>query len=191
MRAVVFCLWSNPVAMPSPFYILSGLVPFFSLPLSLAFTFTPTGQTVELDGIPYYIPAQPVTTIQTYSPLHRKAQGSGGLTPLTVVSTTGSSYGSSDLDATIANFTKTDDVFSAGFLEAVYVQYTGAKQYGGHRGGWGKPGIGANGTQAVYSSSVGADDAVPPGPYFMSSSGAVYEVRRTIVIMWLFCKNTG
>ncbi|KAK4540412.1 hypothetical protein LTR36_009269 [Oleoguttula mirabilis] len=147
-----------------------------SVGTAVSFTFAATGQTVQLDGIPYYLPASPVTTIGTYGPLHKKAEGSGGLTPLTVVTTSGPGY--SDLSSIIANFTSADDVFSEGFLEAVYIQYTG-KEYGRRGwGGYGGKGLGTNGTEAVYSSYVTNGTAIPQGPYFISSSGAIYEAWR-------------
>ncbi|KAK3620726.1 hypothetical protein LTR56_023243 [Elasticomyces elasticus] len=139
------------------------------LPSTLCFTFAPTGQTVELDGISYYLPAIPVSTLKTYSPLHKKAQSSGGLTPLTVITTDAST----DLSTHTANWTTVDDVFTSAFLEAVYLQLTSpSKPYGYH--GHGSPGL--NGT--VYSASVTNTTAIPEGPYFLSATGAIYEAWR-------------
>lgn len=157
--------------------LFSAFAALHLLATAFSFTFTPTGQTVELDGIPYYLPASAVTTIATYSPLHKKAQSSGGLTPLTVVTTSGPGY--SDIASIISNFTGADDVFTEGFLEAVYIQYTGIRPYG-KRGwsGYGGQSLGTNGTEAVYSSYVSNSTAIPQGPYFISSSGAIYEAWR-------------
>lgn len=139
-----------------------------------AFTITPTGQTVELDGIPYYIPATPVTSLKG---IPHKLSGPGKLTPLTVVSTTNLAYGASDFSSTISNFSASDDVFSDGFLESVYVQYVG-KSYG-HRGNFSpKLGYGMNGTLTVWSTAVSSQDSIPNGPYFLSSTGAVFEAWR-------------
>jgi hypothetical protein len=137
-----------------------------------SFSFAPTGQTVELDGIPYYLPANPVTTLPTYGPLHRKAESSGGLSPLTVVTTSGPGY--SDLSAIVSNWSSIDDVFSEGFLEAVYIQYTGGSPPGRYAAGW----VGTNGTAAVSRSHVSNTTAIPQGPYFISSTGAVYKAWR-------------
>ncbi|KAK0939281.1 hypothetical protein LTR29_009157 [Friedmanniomyces endolithicus] len=142
------------------------------LPGTLCYTFASTGQTVELDGIPYYLPGTPVCTILTHGQLHEMAQSSGGLTPLTVVTTSGP--GSSDLRSLVSNWTTIDDVFSAGFLEAVYIQYTGVKPYGYS----GSSSLGFNGTKAVYSTFVTNGTLLPQGPYFMTSTGAVYQAWR-------------
>lgn len=149
------------------FHLLSAVAAVNLFRATFSFSFTSTGQTVELDGIPYYLPGEPVMTIGTYGPLHRKAESSGGLTPLTVVTTSGPGY--SDVTGVISNWTSIDDVFSNGFLEAVYIQYTGASPYVGR---------GINGTAAVYSSYVTDATRIPQGPYFMSSGGAVYEAWR-------------
>lgn len=139
-----------------------------------AFTFTPTGQTVELDGVAYYLPATPATSLKN---IPHKLSGPGSLTPLTVVSTSNLAYGASDFSATIANFTASDDVFSSGFLEAVYVQYVG-KSYG-HRGNFApKLGHGLNGTSVVWSGAMSSQDSISNGPYFLSSTGAVFEAWR-------------
>ncbi|KAI6799940.1 amidase signature enzyme [Hortaea werneckii] len=140
-------------------------------------TFAPTGQTVELDSTPYFVPAQAVTTIDHHGPLHKKAASSGGLTPITVVTTNGPGY--NDINALISNFTAVDDVFSHGFLENVYIQYTGMKPTGRH--GWGGHGDklpGLNGTDTVMTTHVTNGSAIPPGPYFMSTSGALYQAWR-------------
>ncbi|KAK1818432.1 hypothetical protein LTR12_007112 [Friedmanniomyces endolithicus] len=100
------------------------------------------------------------------------AQSSGGLTPLTVITTSGP--GSSDLRSIVSNWTTVDDVFSAGFLEAVYIQYTGVKPYGYQ----GSSSLGFNGTKAVYSTFVTNGTTLPQGPYFMTSAGAVYQAWR-------------
>lgn len=149
--------------------------------LSFSFTFTPTGQTVELDGVSYYLPSTPVTTIKSYGPLHGKAISSGGVTPLTVVTTSSSAYSASDFSSTVSSFAATDDVFSEGFLEAIYVQIVGAKSYSYN--GWNSSSVtgfgnATNGTEAVYISYVSNGTAIPQGPYFMSASGDVYQAWR-------------
>ena len=98
------------------------------------------------------------------------AKLNGGLTPLTIVTTDSETYNNQDLTATTTNFTATDDVFSEGFLQATYVQYTGNS----------KPTFQStsNSSTPLYMSSVSEAAALPPGPYFLSVSGAVYQAWR-------------
>jgi hypothetical protein len=107
------------------------LLAFHLLSPTLALKLSLTGQTVVLDGTPFYVPAEPVAVLDTTS-LPRRIKDSD-LTPLTVVSTDDFSFNVQSFEAAVSNFTSTDDVFSAGFLESVYVQYTG-QQSSGRRG---------------------------------------------------------
>lgn len=145
-----------------------------------AFTFKSTGQTVELDGVSYYLPPDPASTLPAHNPLLKAATASGGLLPVTVITTSSAGYDSSDLAATIANYTATDDVFSAGFLEALYIQYTDVKPYGYQKRAFVPKFVGnaTNGTEVVASTFVSNTTALPVGPYFVSSTGAVYEAWR-------------
>ncbi|KAK4503796.1 hypothetical protein PRZ48_004711 [Zasmidium cellare] len=143
---------------------------------SLASTVCRTGQTVELDGIPYYLPATPVTTLH-HNDFHGTFTKDNTLTPLTVITANGSSYGGSDLANTIASYKADDDVFSEGFLEAIYVQYIGFKPRG-HDWKAASYSNATNGTAAVLHQQVEKSSVIPPGPYFISSTGAVYEAWR-------------
>ncbi|KAK5180323.1 hypothetical protein LTR16_010520, partial [Cryomyces antarcticus] len=73
--------------------------------------------TVNLNDVPYYIPPRSVGTLPANRGLIKAATSAGGLLPLTVISTTSFTYGSSDLAATVADYTASDDVFQDGFLE--------------------------------------------------------------------------
>ncbi|KAK3678997.1 hypothetical protein LTR78_001450 [Recurvomyces mirabilis] len=138
---------------------------------ALSYSLSSTGQTVELDGVAYYVPGTPVHTIQNYGNSWGRPK-SEGLTPLTVITTTSAAV--HDLGLVVANWTTIDDVFSAGFLESVYIQYTGSKPYG--RPGYGN--LGFNGTATVYTASATNTTAIPQGPYFVSPTGAIYEAWR-------------
>jgi Asp-tRNA(Asn)/Glu-tRNA(Gln) amidotransferase A subunit family amidase len=131
-----------------------------------------TGQTVVLDGISYYIPAETVATLDASS-LPQKVKGAD-LTPLTVIATGSFSYNAEAFETAISNFTSSDDVFCAGFLESVYVQYTGQQSYGF------SPQLTSvqNVTDAVWSSTVSLNTSIPNGPYFLTSSGAVHQAWR-------------
>jgi hypothetical protein len=153
---------------------------FFSVALLasnvLVYTFasvlSTTGRTVVLDGISYYVPAETVATLDASS-LPGKVKDAD-LTPLTVITTESFSYNAEAFEATISDFTSSDDVFSAGFLESVYVQYTGPQSYGF------SPQLRnvQNVTDAVWSSTVSQNTGIPNGPYFLTSSGAVHQAWR-------------
>ena len=82
-----------------------------------------TGMTVILNDIPYYIPAAPVATIHIRPNQLNAGTSAAGLVPLTVVETTSLTLTQSDLEAIIANYTASDDVFQTGFLEGTYSLY--------------------------------------------------------------------
>jgi hypothetical protein len=152
-----------------------ALLAFDLLSLTLASKLSLTGLTVVLDGTPFYVPAEPVAVLDPSS-LPRRIKDSD-LTPLTVVSTDDLAYDTQAFEAAVSNFTSTDDVFSAGFLESVYVQYTG-QQSSGRRGFAPKLTNVQNVTNAVWSNAVSSNESIPSGPYFVSSSGAVYQAWR-------------
>lgn len=141
---------------------------------TLASSLSTTGKTVQLDGVSYYVPAEPVATLEQSS-LPNKVKKSG-LTPLTVITTDNFGYSTEDFSAAVTNFTSTDDVYSSGFLESVFVQYTG--QSYGRRSFSPKLKKADNVTDAIWSSQVSEDAKIPHGPYFLSSTGAVYEAWR-------------
>ncbi|KAF2726247.1 amidase signature enzyme [Polychaeton citri CBS 116435] len=147
---------------------------------SYSVALTLTGQTVELDGVYYYVPSTSVGSIS------QRPGGSGwsgaksgasvSLTPLTIVTANGTAagqYSSQQLDSAVAHFEATDDVFSSGFLEAVYVQYIGDRPRGRPA-----PGNSIKGVDHVYSTYVSGGSLIPAGPYFLSASGDVHQAWR-------------
>ncbi|CZT17353.1 related to D-mandelate dehydrogenase [Ramularia collo-cygni] len=144
-----------------------------------SYSLVPTGQTVELDGVPYYLPAEPVTTLHDENTLRSKALECGGLVPLTVVITNSTQYNSQNLQTTISTYAATDDVFSNGFLAAIYIQQTDIKPRGYSRSDLDLRTT-TNTTNSIVSSTLISDrsNMVPPGPYFLASTGAVYQAWR-------------
>lgn len=136
---------------------------------SFSYSLTPTGQTVKLDGVSYYLPATPVTKV-VQKELISKAESSGALLPVTVVISNTSTFSATDVSRTVEAYKGIDDVFSEGSLEAVYVQHTGRLQ---------TPYANTTNNTSILVSSVASNGTViPPGPYFVSSTGAVYEAWR-------------
>ena len=81
-----------------------------------AIAFSSTGSTVELNGIPYYVPPNSVAKLQIDQNLSNAASLNAGLLPLTVVKTNGTTYQNNDLQRTVESYLASDDVFQTGFL---------------------------------------------------------------------------
>jgi hypothetical protein len=143
---------------------------------SFALKFTPTGQTVQLDGTSYYLPADFVSTINVPKHLKKALDTAGGLLPLTVVNAKSFEYGEKDFGQDIARYTASDDVFSKGFLEAVYVQYPNLSN---HRyPGFSAPKLSGNGSAGVVVTGFVGNASIPSGPYFVTTTGAVLEAWK-------------
>ena len=92
------------------------------LNLASALSLTFTGSTLVLNDIPYYVPATPYTTISFPASL-KSAASAGGLVPVTVVSGVSASNSSlSTLEDIIGGF-ESDDVWSEGFLEGMFMNH--------------------------------------------------------------------
>ncbi|KAI5359507.1 putative amidase [Septoria linicola] len=149
---------------------ISGL-----LEAASSFTFSSTGRTVELDGIYYYLPAEPVATLDHLVAQRKNTASPRHLSPLTVVTANGSDYMSQSLSAAITNYKTIDDVFSEGFLSTIYVQYTSPKPRGFSTPTFANS---TNGTTQVFSSHANTSNVLPNGPYFLSSSGDIFQAWR-------------
>ncbi|KAF4550487.1 Amidase-like protein 8 [Elsinoe fawcettii] len=159
------------------FAILRSLAISLLTCLVLAQGLTKTGQTVQLDGNYYYIPATSVAEVPAFAFLRisRNVERAGGLLPLTVLRTTFQGFGSRDFSTTTDRFLKDDDVFARGFLASIYVQYTGF----GSRENTGDASSERLGTGAAVTSAFVSDErAVPEGPYFVDGSGRIYQAWR-------------
>ena len=89
--------------------LISAIVSLLSFAELGASQLVSTGQTVNVNGIPYYVPATPLTTVATRG--LRRLHSPGGLVPVTVADS------STNLQVTIQGYGKVDDVWSTGFLE--------------------------------------------------------------------------
>lgn len=74
-----------------------------------------TGQTVTVSGIPYYVPATPLTIVTTRK--SRRLHSLGELVPVTVAENP------TNLQLTIQGYGEVDDVWSTGFLEGEIRQH--------------------------------------------------------------------
>jgi hypothetical protein len=123
-----------------------------------AWSVTNTGFTSELDGIYYYSPPTAVGSIELPSSLASSITP-GSYAAISVVSTDDAAFQASSL----AESFSVDDVWTEAFAETVYVQYTGT---------------GALSTGYSSSLIAGNGTSFPSGPYFVSSTGSLYEVHR-------------
>lgn len=95
-------------------------VTFLCLVLSITSSLAasvPTGQTVQVGGIPYFVPAfrsaqLPASAIKTFRSLFDQ---DAELVPLTVVTTTLSGSSTLDLRTTLDGYKASDDVYTTGF----------------------------------------------------------------------------
>ncbi|THW52626.1 amidase signature enzyme [Aureobasidium pullulans] len=144
---------------------------------SFAFKFTPTGQTVQLDGASYYIPPDVVSTITVSKHLKKALDSAGGLLPFTVVNANSFDYGERDFSQAITSYTSTDDVFSKSFLEAIYVQYSGVSSH--KYPGFSAPKLSGNSSVGVVTTGFASNtSSIPAGPYFVTSTGAVHQAWK-------------
>jgi hypothetical protein len=144
--------------------LLRGACALLLLSPAVIAAVTNTGFTVALNGISYYVPPHVVATIAVLS---NKTLPVGHFAAVTVLSTDEPTFSSTELAAIKLNFTATDDVWQDGFSDATYLQYTGSGVFASSAE------LGHVTVAPCKSSAV-----VPTGPYFMSSSGALYEAHR-------------
>lgn len=78
------------------------------------------GKLVTLDGIGYWVGSTAVSGLSSSRTLNWNWTASD-IVPLTIIQTNATDFTSSDLDETIAKFTASDDVFSPGFLEGMFL----------------------------------------------------------------------
>lgn len=79
---------------------------------------TSTGSTVNLNGIPYYIPGSPFASIAKLQSqtLTGKKSVFGGLVPITIVGTNSVTFNLVDLHQKLRTYGEKDDVWNEGFL---------------------------------------------------------------------------
>ena len=73
-----------------------------------------SGQTLDLDGISYYLPPEPFTVVSAF-PVDG-LYSAGGLVPVTVVGTSDMQINQDRLSTIIEEYGKLDDIWNPGFL---------------------------------------------------------------------------
>lgn len=136
-----------------------------SLTICRAWSISSTGFTSSVNETYYYSPPYVVGKITIPSSL-ASAITASGYAPITIITTDDATFNSQSLVALKANYTASDDVWSEAFAGVIYLQYTG------------------NGTISSALSidnlivANGSSTTITAGPYFLSSTGAVYEAHR-------------
>ncbi|KAF2091894.1 glutamyl-tRNA amidotransferase [Saccharata proteae CBS 121410] len=128
------------------------LLVLFTISTAECLAFSPTGSTVTLNGIPYFVPPTPVDFIS----IEPSQYDSIGLRPITIVSTDDKGFSASKFSDLLANWTASDDVFQDGFLETIFLQRI---------------------TPTPIDVNL-SFKTIPPGPYFVSPSGAIHQAWR-------------
>ena len=114
-----------------------------------------------LNGFTYYIPASPFVVLPKFSTF-AGLPSAGGLVPVTVIG--GAANASFNSIAQISATFGSDDVWNEGFLEAVLSQsFSTARAF--------------NQSVVVVNLPINSSP-IPPGPYFASLSGALYQPYR-------------
>ena len=165
-------------------------------------TIAQTGQTVQVNGIDYYVAPSSVNIIDlTADDISSALRGEDiDLVPLTVLGDSSKSFTSAEFISLVNNYTATDDVFNTGFLQsksaqkkshslanhfpAVFVTHIGsgsahAQPLGGTLHDFGTQLIMFDRPYGSSQSVTGWRKSIPPGPYFMSAStGNVFQAYR-------------
>ncbi|KAE8555746.1 hypothetical protein TMatcc_003017 [Talaromyces marneffei ATCC 18224] len=126
-----------------------------------------TGQIVTLNGLPYYLPPEPVNSIM----LPAGAKLNSGLNALTVFRPTSLPFGKEELETTVESYLSEDDVFANEFLQVIYIRSNEETDN-----------TLSHSNLTRYSAKLvltGSAD-LPPGPYFLSSEGHVYQALRLL-----------
>ncbi|GJE97694.1 amidase signature enzyme [Phanerochaete sordida] len=147
-----------------------AIIAFGGTTIANAFQVSPSGMTVVLDGISYFVPPTPVASFSLgHSSQASSLKSAGTLVPFTFVNANGRSFGVSDLDSAISKNGAADDVWSKGFLSGVYILSSASHSL--------KPG---SGVEVILSSKdTPLSKAIPPGPYVVdTSSGSIFEAWR-------------
>ncbi|KAL4971059.1 glutamyl-tRNA(Gln) amidotransferase, subunit A [Aspergillus stella-maris] len=130
---------------------------------------TQNGRLAVVDGINYYVGEVPVSTLSPIPALMSSSETdseSPDIIPITVVQSKAQLFRSENLEKAISNFTRDDDVFQKGFLQAksyhdsfLIVSPTYHSQEG------------------ILTANL--TEQIPQGPYFMSTAtGSLYQAFR-------------
>ncbi|KAG6877075.1 hypothetical protein C0993_010462 [Termitomyces sp. T159_Od127] len=159
-----------------------------------------SGTIVDLAGEPYYIPFDPVLTVDP----SKRSGVPTGFVPATSIASQFSPITKSFLESQIAGYGNMDDVWTDRFLESLFISYEG--QFGGFLDDEAEKWLEASNISHIYVSSnirlpkftspavSQFETGPPPGPYFTTSSHAssslefhaAYRLRKDEYASFLF-----
>ncbi|KAF4626882.1 hypothetical protein G7Y89_g11275 [Cudoniella acicularis] len=128
---------------------------------------TKSGTILNVNGIYYYVPAVPVSSLGTsYDELKTATTPGEDLILMTVMTGDFTTFDSSALESEVASYTASDDFFNVAFLQAVYLISTTPSEL--HTS--------LTSTLSAYGNKL---FMIPTGPYFVSAyTGDIYQAWR-------------
>ncbi|EEU34049.1 uncharacterized protein NECHADRAFT_50177 [Fusarium vanettenii 77-13-4] len=133
-----------------------------------AYSFSTTGTTLQLNGIAYYVPPHAVGKVPRAV---FEVDENIGLLPITVLNTDEQSLSLDDVNKITATFSRADDVYQPGFAKGFYVQRRNARNERGDVTVLGN-------STAFWVSQAQDNNPLPDGPYFVSTTGRIYQAYR-------------
>ena len=92
-----------------------------TLSSSVLASVSPTGYTVSLTDISYFIPPKAVGKLSITESLSAKFDN-GPFVPITVIPATASNFTAADVSALVSQYLAEDDVFQKGFLDGMFTK---------------------------------------------------------------------
>ncbi|KAF8860529.1 putative Glutamyl-tRNA amidotransferase subunit A [Acephala macrosclerotiorum] len=143
-----------------------------------------SGSTVNVDGTYYYIPAIPVSSLAVGQDQLKTACSPGDdFIPLTVMTGDFNTFDATALKTEVSKYIAADDVFSAGFLQAIYLISTTPAEL--HTSltptlsGYGNKLFMVSLTSNSSMATTSCSSELPTGPHFLHAyTGAVYQAYR-------------
>ena len=154
-----------------------------------------TGSTIDLGGIPYYVPSKPFGAVP--GTFFTQTLGIGQSTdtqliPVTVVKSGSTSYNTAELQNILKTFDYNDDIWTTDFLQGLptlpvpfhanvcFSSLAGIFISGGplQYPNTSTTLPGTNIPSAIFSLPDSVHSSLPPGPYLLSSSGGLYQPWR-------------
>ncbi|XP_014559420.1 hypothetical protein COCVIDRAFT_91936 [Bipolaris victoriae FI3] len=135
-----------------------------------------TGTTAYLNGVPYWIPPDAVGSLQSnfaISFFESNRLALNGFMPMTVISPGPGVYSDASLERELSYFVENDDVWSEGFAKLVYLEATNQS-----RENLGADSMQIRGNKTILFAPEKTNEAIPRGPYFLSSQGSIHQAYR-------------